>query len=119
MPITHSKLFHMTIYPLYIMPFLPLKHYTRLGAFVPPVQNMVASQVGCKQGSERLRNIMRRRLLPMPIPLSCVCVPNAFFLFTSHHILVLDPDMKMAYFKKHWSVELQNKVLKSAEEIVR
>ena len=56
----------------------------------------------------------------MPIPLSCVHVQDFFSTYISSYIiLVLDPDMKMTYFKKHWSAELQSQVLKSAEEIVK
>ena len=32
--------------------------------------------------------------------------------------LVLNPKRKMGYFKKHWSAELQEEVLKCAEEEV-
>ena len=37
---------------------------------------------------------------------------------TTNLLLVLNPKEKMAYFKKHWSVELQGEVVKCAEEVV-
>ncbi|EDR00881.1 uncharacterized protein LACBIDRAFT_312828 [Laccaria bicolor S238N-H82] len=41
---------------------------------------------------------------------------------TSHAytlVMLLDPEKKMDYFKKHWSEELQKEVIESAEEIER
>jgi hypothetical protein len=34
-------------------------------------------------------------------------------------LLVLNPKEKMRYFKKHWSADLQEEVMKCVEEIVR
>ncbi|KAI0244940.1 hypothetical protein BJV78DRAFT_1113700, partial [Lactifluus subvellereus] len=31
--------------------------------------------------------------------------------------MILDPKEKMAYFKKHWSIDLQGEVMKCVEEV--
>jgi hypothetical protein len=40
-------------------------------------------------------------------------------LYNTDMLLVLNPKEKMGYFKKHWSADLQEEVMKCVEEIVR
>jgi hypothetical protein len=117
-----SNHFRMRTLPLSRTHCLPLKHFTKHGPRVLRVQNSCHSSVASSERLRKSRNITTKRQRHMHIPFRCVCL---FFLCTSnlikltiHIYLVLDPEMKMAHFKRHWTADLQDKIRESAEEIV-
>jgi hypothetical protein len=48
----------------------------------------------------------------------CACSSLLFNIHGLNFVIVLDPEMKMSHFEKHWSKPLQDKVSESAEAIV-
>ena len=54
---------------------------------------------------------------PAYIMLMSMSIPHLILHITDTHV-VLNPREKMGYFKKHWSVDLQEEVMTCVEELV-
>lgn len=114
-----SKLFHPKRPQPSIWWFLHLKPFIGLGSFMLANPSTSDLPLHLTLHAQRLTIIMRRQS-------NCPCIlwqwvsggscVNA--CDTTNMSIVLNPREKIQYFKKHWSLELQEDIIKCAEEVV-
>ena len=102
----------------FISEYLRSRHFIDLGHCGPTNQNIYRSLRLLRRLAIKWMSITRRRTHQHTFwPCVCCQIPA---IFPSIELLcaVLDPEGKMVHFKKHWSEDLQQKVLDCAEEVV-
>lgn len=118
--ILRNRPFHPTLFLLFTMHFPLSRLCIRLGRAVSTVISILTLLMLSVLVPQRYNSIMSSPPTRMLIRWRCVRIQFFKLSFVSHSVLlVLDPSVKMSYFQKHWSKELQDEVIKSAEGVVR
>ena len=115
----HNKPSHQTKDHPFTLGCQRLRHFTKPGTHELRRRSMLTFGVLWVMQPPRLQSITTRLQHRMLLSLLCVgcCVSTDNLTLTSFS--VLNPQMKMKHFKKHWSLDLQVKVRDVAEEVVR
>ncbi|KDR70562.1 hypothetical protein GALMADRAFT_229955 [Galerina marginata CBS 339.88] len=103
MPTMHNRHFRTTACPAFIRVFQLSKPCTRHGRTVQKIRNLTCSRTPWDAATKKVEEYYNKTA-------------------TSHAFtfdMLLDPDTEMNHFKKHWSQDLQNDILKSAENIFK
>ena len=117
MLITLNKPFHLTTSQAFISRFQHLKPFTGRGLVALIAPNMHRLPLLFVPHARRSMNTMIR--LQHLLHISCQWVwILSLNVKNTKILLVLNPEEKMKYFKKHWSVELQKDVANCVEEVV-
>lgn len=120
MPTEPNRHSHLRLNRHCIMPYQPLKPFTRLGQAVLNETNILTLLTPSRLVLPNWLSTMTKHLALMRTHLPCVSVDISCFphLISWFQHPVLDPNEKLAHFRKHWGQDLQKEVLEVAEKIV-